>query len=268
MKIIITAGKTTERIDPVRKITNSATGRLGSLIAEEFAGQGKDRMDQIYYICEKGTIVPELNCLETVTVEGVSGVKDKLTELLTSYEIDAVIHTMAVSDYTVDRLTTEEGLSEFLAGRLSSVNKHNNQVFLSEPLLAEFIRSCIKENDRLLDNRNKVGSNIDNLILSMKQTPKLIGLIKALQPSTILVGFKLLKDVEKEVLIDTGYELLLKNNCDLVLANDLMDIRGDSHTGLLIAPDKSYTSYGTKSEIAYGIVKEVMKLIKKRGNQP
>ncbi|MFO7160860.1 MAG: phosphopantothenoylcysteine decarboxylase, partial [[Clostridium] cellulosi] len=36
MNVLITAGGTTENIDPVRKIKNTATGRLGSLIAEEF----------------------------------------------------------------------------------------------------------------------------------------------------------------------------------------------------------------------------------------
>ena len=33
-KIIITAGGTSEKIDNVRKITNSSTGKLGKLIAE------------------------------------------------------------------------------------------------------------------------------------------------------------------------------------------------------------------------------------------
>jgi phosphopantothenoylcysteine synthetase/decarboxylase len=36
MKILITAGPTSEKIDAVRRITNRATGRLGALIAEAF----------------------------------------------------------------------------------------------------------------------------------------------------------------------------------------------------------------------------------------
>ena len=36
MKILITAGGTTESIDTVRGITNFATGSLGKLTAEEF----------------------------------------------------------------------------------------------------------------------------------------------------------------------------------------------------------------------------------------
>ena len=37
MKIIITAGGTSERIDDVRTITNSSTGRLGYAIGRAFA---------------------------------------------------------------------------------------------------------------------------------------------------------------------------------------------------------------------------------------
>ena len=36
MNIIITSGGTSENIDNVRKITNTATGALGSIIANEF----------------------------------------------------------------------------------------------------------------------------------------------------------------------------------------------------------------------------------------
>ena len=41
MKILVTAGDTYEPIDDVRKVTHMATGRLGSLIADEFAKQGR-----------------------------------------------------------------------------------------------------------------------------------------------------------------------------------------------------------------------------------
>ncbi|HBC90535.1 MAG TPA: phosphopantothenate--cysteine ligase, partial [Lactococcus sp.] len=40
MKILITAGGTTEPIDTVRGITNFATGSLGKFTAEEFLEHG------------------------------------------------------------------------------------------------------------------------------------------------------------------------------------------------------------------------------------
>ena len=50
MKIIITAGGTSERIDDVRTITNSSTGRLGYAIGEAFAKKSGDELERIYYL--------------------------------------------------------------------------------------------------------------------------------------------------------------------------------------------------------------------------
>lgn len=258
MKFIITAGGTTEKIDPVRKITNTATGRLGSLTAEEFVRQGGRQVEKIYYVCEKGTVIPKSDCVEVVPVEGVKAVKDALENLLTSEKIDAVVHTMAVSDYTVSSLTSLENLSESLAEKLFTLNSEN---FQSKKSSAEFLMSCIRENDRNLDRSRKISSDIDDLILFLKPTSKLIGMIKKLQPSVILVGFKLLNQVDRQSLLDTAYGLLKKNSCDLVLANDSSEIDEKHHIGYLISPDKSFLRFQTKEEIACGIVRKVFNLM-------
>jgi phosphopantothenate-cysteine ligase len=260
MNIIITAGGTTEKIDAVRKITNTATGKLGSLTAEEFVKQGGNSIENIFYICEKGTIVPRLASVKVITVEGVCNTRDVLSDLLNSNKIDAVIHSMAVSDYTVDSITTVESLAEFLSQKLVSLAENK---FQTDKSLAGFIATCIKENDLLLNNDKKISSDVQNLMLYMKQTPKLISLIKEIQPSTILVGFKLLNNVDKEYLLNVGFELLKANSCDLVLANDSLEIDENHHVGYLIAPDKSYTQFQTKGEIAHGIVKKILNMTEK-----
>ena len=42
MKVLITAGPTYERIDPVRFVGNYSTGKMGFAIAETFADNGHD----------------------------------------------------------------------------------------------------------------------------------------------------------------------------------------------------------------------------------
>lgn len=165
---------------------------------------------------------------------------------------------MAVSDYSVQSLTTVEYLAKFLAQKLIG------NEFQTENSLAEFVATCIKENDRFLDNDKKIGSNVKNLMLSMKQTPKLIRMIKELQPSTILVGFKLLDCVDKDYLLNVGLELLKANACDLVLANDSREIDANHHVGYLISPDMSYIQFQTKEEIAHGIVRKVLNMAEKK----
>lgn len=261
MKIIITAGGTSEKIDDVRKITNFATGKLGCLTAKEFVRQCGGRIKKIFYVCEKGTAVPSLDCVETVAVSGADEVKAALSHLLTSNKIDAVIHSMAVSDYAVDRLTTVNDLANFIADKLFSLNRYN---FKNETELAHFIAACLREDDYLLNNVGKISSDKKNLLLFMKRTPKIISCIKLLQPSTILVGFKLLDGVSRQELFDAGYKILKDNGCDLVLANDLKNIKEKRHEGLLIFPDKSYEEFSTKESIACGIVRNVLNLIDRK----
>ena len=52
MNVVITAGGTSEPIDMVRKITNSSSGKLGSIIASKF------NQCKVFYICAKKSIKP------------------------------------------------------------------------------------------------------------------------------------------------------------------------------------------------------------------
>jgi phosphopantothenate-cysteine ligase len=261
MKIIITAGGTSEKIDGVRKITNTGTGRLGSLTAEEFVRQGAGKVDTIYYLCERGSVVPESGPVEIIETQGVDEVKEALENLLTREKIDAVVHSMAVSDYAVESATTAEYLAEYLAGRLFSSGRKE---FPEKSSLSGFLAACIKENDRLLDRSGKVGSNLENMMLCMKRTPKLIGLVKKRQPSAVLVGFKLLDGAGKQALLDTAYGVLVKNSCDLVLANDLTEIGADRHVGYLLSPDRTFERFESKEKIAEGIAGKVLKLMEEK----
>jgi len=75
-----------------------------------------------------------------------------------------------------------------------------------------------------------------------------------LSPGSTLVGFKLLDNVELETLIDRGFDVLTKNECSFVLANDLKEITSENHIGYLIDKDKNITQYMSKSDIAAAIV--------------
>ena len=106
MKIIITAGGTSERIDDVRTITNSSTGRLGYAIGKAFADMYGDKLEKIYYLHGLRAAFVEHEKVEPIVIEGVMDLQEKLTQLLENETIDAVIHAMAVSDYLVNEVTT------------------------------------------------------------------------------------------------------------------------------------------------------------------
>lgn len=82
----------------------------------------------------------------------------------------------------------------------------------------------------------KVSSDRATWELRLKRTPKVIANLKTWSPDGLLVAFKLLYGVSDEELIAAAAALMERNRADLVIANDLKRIEGESHPALLIAP--------------------------------
>lgn len=238
-KIIITAGGTSEKIDNVRKITNSSSGKLGCTIADKLIQNYEEKIDKIYYICSKTSYKPNNRKIEVVEVFDTNDLETTIKKLLTENKIDYFIHSMAVSDYTVDYVTTAESLA------LNIDNNINNNVL-------ELI--CNHENKL---NDSKISSNEENLIIKLKKTPKIISLIKDISPSTYLVGFKLLDNVSEENLINTAFKLKEKNKCNLVVANDLENVRKGNHKAFIIKTINNYNIACGKEDIAEKLLKEM-----------
>ena len=240
-KIIITAGGTSEKIDNVRKITNSGSGKLGCTIANKLIELKNDEIEKIYYICPKNSFKPENENIEIVEIMDTNDLKNKVEELLTNENINYFIHSMAVSDYTVDFVTT--------ATRIAN-NINNNK--------DKDVYSLIVDNKDNL-NDSKISSYEDDLIIKLKRTPKIISLIKNISPKTYLVGFKLLDGVSEEELLNVATKLKEKNNCNLVVANDLSNIRKGTHKAFIIGKDNQYINASGKDDIAIKLVGEMFK---------
>lgn len=239
-KIIITAGGTSEKIDNVRKITNSSSGKLGSVIATKLLELQDDKIEKIYYVCSKNSIRPIGEKIEVVDIFDTKDLELEIKKLLKENQIDYFIHSMAVSDYTVDYVTTAENLA------ISLENKKEN-----------ILENICSFGLGLTDD--KISSNYDNLIIKLKKTPKIISMIKNVSPSTYLVGFKLLDNVSEEGLINTAYKLKEKNNCNLVVANDLNNIRNGNHKAFIIKSKENYIAASGKEDIANKLIKEMIK---------
>ena len=222
MKIVVTAGGTSEKIDNVRKITNSGTGKLGLKIVNELLDKYEDV--KIYYICSKNSLRPTDEKVEVIEIEGTIDLKNNIENLLIQNKIDYFIHSMAVSDYMVDYITNLESI------------KNNNIKVISA---------------------NKISSNEDNLVIVLKPTPKIISIIKNISPETYLVGFKLLDGVSKEELISVAKKLRDKNKCDLVVANDLENIRKGNHKAYLIDKKDNIEEVNGKDIIAKQLVRRL-----------
>ena len=233
-KIIVTAGGTSEKIDNVRKITNSSTGKLGMIILNNLLKENNDVI--VYYICSKNSLRVIDDRIKIIEIDGTIELKNTVEDLLKYEHIDYFIHSMAVSDYMTDYVTT-----------------------------TEMIKKSIKENDNLDEafknidviSGSKISSYENDLVVVLKPTPKIISNIKKISPSTYLVGFKLLDGVSKEELIEVAKNLRDKNNCDLVVANDLKNIRNGNHIGYIIDKDNKIEEAYSKDDIAKKLVRRI-----------
>ena len=217
MNILITSGGTSEKIDRVRSITNHSTGQLGKIIAETFLDKG----DQVTLVTTPNAVRPAAHPnLTIVQIENVAELHKSLEPLVHTH--DVLIHAMAVSDYTPVYMTGLETVA-------------------ASSDMAEFLDKTNSE--------SKISSQDDVQVLFLKKTPKIISLVKKWNPDIRLIGFKLLVDVSDEELLKTARASLVKNQAEIIVANDLTEISNQEHKAYLVGND-TVTQDQSKEEIA------------------
>lgn len=234
LNFVITAGGTIEPIDHVREIRNTSTGATGKALAEELKRrcEAEGISYHLHYVAGREALVPPPDDNMTLyTVGSVQELVQAARHLLLNMDIRCFIHAMAVSDFKPGKVLP---LKEVAA----------------DPSLLEG------------PDRTQVPSKIDSgepMVMTLVPTPKVIGMVKELSPETLLVGFKLLSGVSEETLIDTARRMAATNGCSYVLANDMLQIDGKGHKGILLSADDTVGVYGTKEAIAEGIIDTVLK---------
>lgn len=224
MKILVTSGGTSEAIDSVRSITNHSTGHLGKIISETLLAAGHE----VCLITTKRALKPEAHPnLSILEIDNTNDLLVGMQELVKEYQV--LIHSMAVSDYTPVYMT---GLDE--------VKTSSNL-------------------EELLDKKNKeakISSTDEVQVLFLKKTPKIISLVKEWNPAIHLIGFKLLVDVTEDHLVDIARKSLIKNQADLIIANDLTQISANQHHAIFVEEEQLQTVQ-TKEEIANLLLEKI-----------
>jgi phosphopantothenate-cysteine ligase len=233
-----------------------ATGRLGSLIADTLLNM---EGTSVTYLCSEDALTPQNNRAEVLRIDNVQNLKITLEKLLQEQVFDAIIHSMAISDYTVKYSAASEELEQFL---VKSLSQNNTDIRNQEQLLARLHQALSEYQGQKASP--KISSDIEQLFLCLEKTPKIIRLFKQLQPEAILVGFKLLAGAEESDLLQAARKLMNENKCDFVLANDKRSIDAEHHAGILLGSDQTLQYLYTKQEIANAISKSVVQTIEGR----
>lgn len=219
-----------EKIDGVRSITTIPSIELGQKLTETAL---KKEHDVIFVA---SSLITDKNITNNKHFNQflVTDFKDTyncLQKLFSINKIDVVIQTMAISDFVVNGYIKKDDIF--------SINNNND------------FNKC------LVQNTNKISSDND-ILISMRRTPKILSMFKKWNPETKVVGFKLLVNATEIEIKNALVKQKNESNVDFIVFNDLKNITANKHVAYLFHKDnlENYISiYKTKKEIADGLIK-------------
>ena len=225
--ILITAGPTNEYIDEVMKITNMSTGRLGIELTKNYLENG----DNVTLIATRsvfrGGLYEKYNLSNNPNLKGIAieTTDDMFNALMdeSKNKYDLVIHSSAVGDYKPEFSFRMEDLADEIS----------RAIFDGKTTKEDILKILTNLECKVRDD-TKISSYEQNLTVKLTLTTKLISHLREWYPDSVLVGFKLLENVEKEYLMDVARKLCIKNNMDYIIANDLHDLRQGKHLSFLV----------------------------------
>lgn len=236
-KILITGGPTNEPIDEVMKITNMSTGSLSVNLGQIFFEHGY-KVTLILNNSVPTHTLPIDKRLNVIRIETTDDMMQAVERQSKEDQYDGLIHAAAVGDYKADF----SFLMEDLANEIFRVK---DQLETPQEVLDIMTNPVCKLNDD-----SKISSYQENLTVKLGLTPKIISKLREWFPKTLILGCKLLENVEDEELFQVAKELCIKNKTDYILANDLAKLRHGNTARYPVSKD-GYT--GSKLDTAKDI---------------
>ncbi|MDP7265517.1 MAG: bifunctional phosphopantothenoylcysteine decarboxylase/phosphopantothenate--cysteine ligase CoaBC [Candidatus Thermoplasmatota archaeon] len=125
----------------------------------------------------------------------------------------------------------------------------------------DIIINCAAISDfTMKKQKGKIKSRTDKLVIELSPTPKVIELIKKNAPESYIVAFKLESGLPEKELIDNANRRLNELDIDMIIANDLEEVRGDKGRVHIIKRDGKVQSIeGRKTDNANQIFNEILK---------
>lgn len=206
MNVLVTAGNTLVPIDQVRCITNIFTGRTGAQVALAAHARGHrvtlltSHPDAVREVAEHG--VPSDARWQTIRYQTFEELDRLLAKQITTEQLDAVLHSAAVSDYLSAGVYAPEPGTRFHpeCGRWEAADA-----------------------PRMLDRAaGKVKSDEPELWLRLVRAPKLVDRVRSdWRFRGVLVKFKLEVGVDDARLLEVAERSRQHSAADLMVANTL-----------------------------------------------
>ena len=235
-KILITAGGTKEKIDPVRYITNNSSGKMGIALANTAAGMGAE----VTLVSTFGVNGNFKNVVTETAQEMESAVKENL------FEYDCVIMAAAVSDYRV-RNYSEQKIKK-------GADDYMNLELVKNPDILREISNLKKIKIRSGEYATVChsGEQENTQLITENEENK-----KNLLP--FIVGFC----AESEHLIENAKIKVKTKGCDYIVANDISrkDIGFNSNENEVYIIDKNLNINHIEKDTKENIAKKILENI-------
>lgn len=243
MKVLITSGGTNVKIDDVRHIGNMSSGMFASKITSAMLDYSDSSVD---FLMAKGSRSPFEMRVDYLKQElnGFNGI-DTVSQVLEWIRF-CERNKGCFRNFVYDSF-------ESYQEQLECLLKHNQYDIV---VLAAAVSDYGVE--------NPVGGKIrsgEQMNIKLKPYPKLISNIKKISSKSKLVGFKLLSNSTVEELIAAAKKSIIDNDCDMVVANDLTDIKNGNHRVYLVQKDFSYRTFHEKGMVENTLAQQVANYI-------
>lgn len=158
-KVLVTAGPTVEKIDPVRFISNHSTGKMGYAIAKMAMLRGAD----VTLVTGRTSIAPP----KFVKVIDILSASDMYDAVTSNYEdSDIVIKAAAVADYTPQSVADEKIKKKDDDMSIPLTRTKDILKYLGEHKTHQFLCGFSMETENMLDNSKAklAKKNLDMII--------------------------------------------------------------------------------------------------------
>lgn len=216
MKILITSGGTKVPIDTVRDLTNISNGTFGAKIAREALVTGAD----VLFFRAKHSKSPFTEKFDFYREEEedasqwAASWEKQLNQFARHWEF-CEHYRPHYQEYGFRNFDDYElGLGKLILQQKPDI------IILAAAVSDYLVANVVKGKIRSADDHQ----------IEMTHAPKVISRVKTWHPECFLVGFKLLVRASELDLITAARKSCDENDCDLVVANDLADIKASSHT--------------------------------------
>lgn len=205
MKILITSGGTKIPIDRVRSITNMSRGTFGSKIADAFYNKVNDTVEDvsIIFFMAKGSKTPTQQYID-------------------NEYFDAGIDIMRYIEYST--------FDEYKAGIEKLLSEEKFDIIVAAAAVSDYGVANYYN--------GKYRSREDDMCIKLVKLPKILPIMRKMAPDAVICGFKLLVDSTQEELITAMAKQVEETKVDVVIGNDLRDIKADDHKLLIMSRDR------------------------------